>query len=398
MEEIAMKHFPNPLFIAISCLFLASCTSPGKSTAPTPEITVAQDSSPIISATGIVVPEQWASLSARSQAVITEVLVSENERVSTGQLLLSLDGQAAAQAALSIARYELISAQLALDNLKENARTETARTQQAVAEAMKAVHDAQEDVDRLAYRRASDDLITQTQDEIDMAKKQLSRAEDAFKLVKKRPDGDSLKAEAELAVVKARIYLDNRTASLNWYTGRPDDIDSAKYLAALAVAQADLARSQAELDRRKDGPEKRQLNQAEARLALAKSQVKAAEETVADLEIRAPFDGVICNLDARVGEWVAPGKPVLQLGNLDKLQVKTTDLSEIDAARVRPQDVVLVTFDALPGVTVNGTVLRVGNKSAEGSGVNYTAIILLDKIPNALRWGMTAFADIKVNQ
>ncbi|MCX6065590.1 MAG: biotin/lipoyl-binding protein, partial [Chloroflexi bacterium] len=207
-----------------------------------------QDTGAVISTTGIVVPENWATLSARSQAVVVEVLVTEGERVSAGQPLVRLDGQAAAQAKLSAAQYELINAQQALDTLKENADTEASRAQQAVANAMQAVHDAQDDVDKLTYRRASDDLITQTEDEIDLAKKQISRAEDAFKLVKKRPEGDSLRAEAELALVKARTYLDNRISLLNWYTGQPDEIDAAKFRAALAVAQADLARSQAEYD------------------------------------------------------------------------------------------------------------------------------------------------------
>ncbi len=107
---------------------------------------------------------------------------------------------------------------------------------------------------------------------------------------------------------------------------------------------------------------------------------------------------MVCNLEARVGEWIAPGLTILQLGDLDHLQVETTDLSEIDAARVQPQASVLVTFDALPNVTVPGTVLRVADKSAAGSRVNYTAVIVLENLPSGLRWGMTAFADIQVNE
>jgi HlyD family secretion protein len=394
-----MKTYPEFFFITvIVCLALTGCSSAQEKASATPDNAGAQDSGAMISATGVVVPEKWAALSARRPAVVAEVLVTEGERVSAGQQLVRLDGQAAAQADLSAARHELILAQQALDTLKENAASEAARAQQAVATAMQAVEDAQEDVDKLDYRRASDDLITQTQDEIDLAKKQVSRAEDAFKLVKKRPDGDSLKAEAELALTRARIYLDNRISYLNWYKGLPDEIDGAKYRAALAVAQADLSRSQAEYDRRKDGPDTKLLALAESRLALAKAQVHAAEESAANLELRAPFDGAVCNLDVRVGEWVTPGIPILQLGDLSSLRLETTDLSEIDAARIHTQDAVLVTFDALPDVTVKGSVLWVASKSAEGSGVNYTAVIVLEPIPAGLRWGMTAFADIEVSE
>lgn len=393
-EEVFMKR--TYLVIGVLFLFLAGCAADREAT-PTPENYAAGDFSAIINATGVVIPDQWAVMSTRAQGVVTEVLVSEGERVSAGQILMRLDGQAAAQANLAAAQVELINATQALDSLQEHANTETARAQQAVADAMQALEDAQKDVTKLDYRRASDDLLKQTQDEIDLANKQVSRAEDAFKLVKNRPEGDSLKAQAELALIKARTYRDNRISLLNWYLGKPDEIDTAKYRAALSVAQANLARAQADYDRRKDGPDTDLLAQAGARLALAQAQMQAAGEAAANLELRAPFDGVICNLNVRAGEWVTPGLPILQLGDLDNLRVETTDLSEIDAARVHPQDTALITFDALPDVKVRGTVLWVANKSASGSGVNYTAVVVLDSVPAGLRWGMTAFVDIEVS-
>lgn len=378
-------------------LLLTGCGA-GEQATPTPTKGEANDTGPVISATGVVVPDQWAALSARNQGVIAEVLVSEGEQVSTGQVLIRLDGLAAAQASLSAAQYELVNAQQALDTLKNDADVERARTQQAIADAMKALHDAQDDADSLYYPRASDTRIKNTQADIDLAKKALARAQDTWRQVARLEDGNERKAQALAAMTDAQLYLDDLISKYNWYTGAPDDIDAAKYRAALALAQADLARLQSEYDRRKDGPDTNVLAQAEARLSLAKAQVKAAGEAVADLELRAPFGGVVCNLDVRVGEWVAPGTVLLQLGDLTKLRVETTDLSEIDAARVHPQDVVSVTFDALPEVVVNGAILRVGNKSAKSSGVNYTAVIVLDDIPENLRWGMTAFADIEVGQ
>ena len=54
-------------------------------------------------------------------------------------------------------------------------------------------------------------------------------------------------------------------------------------------------------------------------------------------------------------------------------------------------------FDALPDVKVAGKVARIDPKAKEGAGVNYTAVIQLDQIPDALRWGMTANADINAS-
>ena len=80
----------------------------------------------------------------------------------------------------------------------------------------------------------------------------------------------------------------------------------------------------------------------------------------------------------------------------DGLEVETTDLNEIDVARVKVGDTVTVTFDALPDVTVQGKVASIAPRSSEGAGVNYTVHVTFDDAPDGLRWGMTAFVDIAV--
>jgi hypothetical protein len=55
---------------------------------------------------------------------------------------------------------------------------------------------------------------------------------------------------------------------------------------------------------------------------------------------------------------------------------------------------VRVTFDALPGQEVSGTVLRIASRAQEGLGVSYQASISLDEVPEGIRWGMTAFVEI----
>jgi RND family efflux transporter MFP subunit len=135
---------------------------------------------------------------------------------------------------------------------------------------------------------------------------------------------------------------------------------------------------------------------AQARLDNARSALKAAEAKLEDLELKAPFSGTISEVNVRQGEWINAGQAVLVAANLADLQVETTDLNEIDAARVKVGNPVVVTFDALPGVEVNGIVKSIAPKASEGSGVNYTVIVELDEVPDQLRWGMTAFVDIEV--
>lgn len=67
-------------------------------------------------------------------------------------------------------------------------------------------------------------------------------------------------------------------------------------------------------------------------------------------------------------------------------------------AQIAVGDPASLTFDALPDVVVKATVTRIAPKAAEGAGVNYTLTIALDEIPEGLRWGMTAFVDIEVEE
>ena len=127
-----------------------------------------------------------------------------------------------------------------------------------------------------------------------------------------------------------------------------------------------------------------------------RSQLAAAQAALADLELAAPFAGVVSELHINPSEWVSPGQPVLLIADLAHLQVETTDLGEIDVAQIVVGDIVIVTYDALPDVVAEGTISRIAPKASEGSGVNYTVVIDLHEIPAALRWGMTAFVDVEL--
>ena len=47
----------------------------------------------------------------------------------------------------------------------------------------------------------------------------------------------------------------------------------------------------------------------------------------------------------------------------------------------------MVTFDALPGVQVDGTIAKIAPKSSKTTGVNYTVTIDLAQIPEGLALG-----------
>ncbi|MFQ5616112.1 MAG: biotin/lipoyl-binding protein, partial [Anaerolineales bacterium] len=104
-------------FILIFTVFVSACSNFSAEATPTPRPAVDDDYIPVISATGKVVPAEWATLSVQAGGVVAEVLVEEGKMVEAGQVLLRLEGEEDAQAIIATAQLELATAQNALDDL-----------------------------------------------------------------------------------------------------------------------------------------------------------------------------------------------------------------------------------------------------------------------------------------
>jgi HlyD family secretion protein len=96
----------------------------------------------------------------------------------------------------------------------------------------------------------------------------------------------------------------------------------------------------------------------------AKAAISAVEADLAKFAIRAPFDGVIAELTAEVGEWITPSPPLLTapavLDLIDPSSVYVSaPMDEVDSASVRAGQRAKVTVDSHPGAEFEGRVLRV---------------------------------------
>jgi multidrug efflux pump subunit AcrA (membrane-fusion protein) len=196
-------------------------------------------------------------------------------------------------------------------------------------------------------------------------------------------------AEAELATAHALLSDAKRELQRVLDGPQPGEV---------ALLEAHIEKGYRDYETFRFGPDPEDVAVAEARITNAEAQLAAANSAIVDRELVAPFDGVISAVHVNPNEWVAPGSPVLLIGDLDHLQVETTDLSEIDVAQISLGDPAVVTLDALPELALEGTVVSIAPKADAGAGVNYPVIIELSEIPPALRWGMTAFVDIELER
>jgi len=385
------------VLILLALLLLVGCSGLPQRATPTPTPVVEGDLTPLVNATGIVVPARYTTLSVTTGGVIAELLVEENDVVTAGQPLMRLKGSEDLQAAVAAAQLEVVAAQHDLDLLSKDLDLRLSRANQAVVDAKQALRDAERRLYNVELAAKQVD-IDQARANLVLARDKLEKALEDYEPYEDKPEDNLTRAALLSAKAQAEEQHDAAVRLLNNLLAGANDLDVAEAQAGFEFAQAQLAVAQREYEMLQKGADPQDVKLAEERLTYAKAQLSAAEAALRDLELQAPFDGTVSELYVRQSQWIAPGQPVLSLADLGHLRVETTDLNEIDVARLDVGNSAIVTFDALPDVSVEGKVVRIAPKASEGSGVNYTAIVELDEIPMKLRWSMTAFVDIEVTE
>ncbi len=186
----------------------------------------------------------------------------------------------------------------------------------------------------------------------------------------------------------ARAEVASAQAELNRLTG-------ASRSGALEAAQANVAIAEAGLAKLTADPDVSALAQAAAAVARAELAVKEAQHAIVETTLTAPFDGTIAALDLKVREYVAPGTPVVRLADSSAWQIETADLTELNVANIRAGTPATISFDALPGVSLAGTVTHVKGFGENRQGdIVYTVTVAPDQWDARLRWNMTASVSI----
>lgn len=421
---------------------------------PTPEVDLWEtwDQS-YVSVTGRVVPVRRAELAFTMPGRVLEVLVKEGDTVEAGQLLARLDdaqllaavaqaeagvaqaeaqlaklragarseqvavtraavaqaqealttaelGVASAEAQAAMAEAGLLAAQAQLRQLRNGPlpeEIEIARQQVELAKAQRYAAQAQRDavggqrdrasssqdpVVRMSYQPGSYEAA---EGQAFAAENQVTIAELQYELLKQGPRPEQI-AVAEAQVAQAQASWDAALVAVEVAEGQ-----RTAAAAALQQAEAQLALVQAP-------PTPEDLALAEASLAQAEAALEQARAALAQAHLTSPIAGTVAQVDLRPGEMAPAGVPVIAVGSLDAFQIETTDMDEIDAARVQIGDQAQLLFDALPDLELTGTVKSVALKAGAGlGGTAFKVVIALDGPVEGLRWGMTASVDILVD-
>ncbi|MCS2172173.1 HlyD family secretion protein [Scandinavium sp. TWS1a] len=254
------------------------------------------------------------TIAPKTAGYVTELKVSDNQRVKKGDLLVVIDprdntaqrDQAKAQLGLTVAQLHQAQAQLALSKVQYPAQRDEARAQVLKAQADLANAEA-------SYRRQRGvDPRATTQQNIDSANAQLRSA------------------QAGLASAKAQLEVADQV-------------------------QLQIRQQETNVEARE-----RQVDQA-------KAQLETADLNLSYTEVRAPFDGFVTKRNVQNGTLVQAGTALFSLVSTDVWI--TANFKESQLERMTPGNKVSVSVDAWPDIELEGHV----DSIQQGSGAKFSA-------------------------
>ena len=380
-----MKRLFGLSFFVMLGLLLSACGAAGgqAAAASTPIPTVMADST--IVAEGRLEPIHYVDIAFNASGTVSEVLVSEGEQVTEGQVIAHLENSEAKQAEVANAEEAFLQAQQAFDSAEATALGK-------LADANEAVRAAQYEMDNFTAPSNLRDMSTREALQYTAANLEEARVNfEPYRYLEERLAREISRENPNKDQVyrsTAKVYkkrLDDAWAEYN------KAIKWTTLEANLESAKAELAQAQKEYDMLSSGSDAGEKALAEAQFEAARANLEAARAALADVELRAPFDGTVAGLKVKGGEAVTPGQVVVSVADFSGWIVKTTDLTELDVVNISEGQAVQIELDALPEEVLDGMVQLIGQNYSEKQGdiVYEVTVALTESLPN-MRWGMTS--------
>jgi HlyD family secretion protein len=316
-----------------------------------------QDLTSIVTASGQIEPENYANVNANSIGKVTDIYVTEGQRVRKGQLVLrtqDVEEQAdvdAQQAALQASQATLASDEASVESY--GAAVKTARADLAQSEAQLAQA-------KLAYQRG-----------LELLKESLLSKQD----------------------------FDQR-----YGTYRVDQ-------ATVQSSQAKLTQAQAQYLQAKNT-----RDMASAQVTQAQAALLRATDVRNQTLYKSPYNGIITDLPVHVGEDEVPGVQntagslLYQVSNLSVIDANIM-VDETDIASIRIGQHAYVSIDALPNKSFEGSVTQIGQTalssttgeattgasqttSTNEEAKQFKVVVRLGDPPTILRPGLSTTAQI----
>ncbi len=343
----------------------------------------------IVGATGVVNANQSASLPWQTNGRVAMVNVKLNDQAVKDQVLAELDPTSVSQA-INSARADLVNAKRNLEDVLQS-NTAEADAYLTLVKADDKVKTTKNSRDHWNYLNSDWNNVYRARSEFLQADNELIKARNAFDAATLLPSRDASRKAAADKLAAAQLVDDKALRALNVLLGRTYDNTVAEDFANYDLAKAKAVDARRTWERLANGPNKDDIEAAQAKVDAAESAVKMAKVT-------APFNGTVTQVDAKAGDEVNSGIVSFRVDDLSQLKVKV-EIPEVDVNRVKVGQRVELTFDAVLGSKYTGTVTEVEPVGTDNQGVvNFTVTIELNDGDGEVRPGMTAAVNIVVSE
>jgi HlyD family secretion protein len=446
------------LALAVAVIFGGCAGARPAGVAPAAPLVVTVDRGDIVSTlrVGAVIRARRVArlafdLPPAGQARVKTVYVKAGQAVQAGQTLAALDTTdlqkeaAAAEKALQAAqrdlervqapageaelatarlnvikaRLDLLEAQRALERLQQpdisalQAKVEDAEHALALAQldrellehsddAGKALRDLEYTVAWQSRRLAElGDLVQRGRANLEQAAEYRTLQEQHSKtqsdLAALRRQTAAARASADAAVQRAAESLAQARKDLAAAGSiDPDALDIVRARDAVDAARLALARAEADEAKLKAGPDPDKLAQAQDEVTSKRRALDEARQALARAELKAPFAGVVADLNVQAGDTVSGRTVAATILDLSALQA-VASVDEMDIMALRAGMSARITLETFPGEVFTATIDMLPLQGvAEGETLNYEVTLDFDHRGLPLRPGMSALVEFEL--
>lgn len=162
---------------------------------------------------------------------------------------------------------------------------------------------------------------------------------------------------------------------------------------SLTTDKQKIIETQQSLDKTQQGSDVLDIQSAELNVTKAQNALTDAKNALANYYIRAPFAGTLAAVNAKKYDTANNGSALATIITPD--QIATLSVNEVDAAKMAVGQKATLTFDAIDGLTIAGTVSSIDTIGAVSQGVvSYNVKVNFSTQDTRVKPGMTANASI----
>ncbi len=356
-----------------------------------------EDLAVTVTANGTIQPEVSINISPKTSGILKSLYVKEGDRVQKGQLLARMD-DANLQGQLLQMKGQLLAAQANLQKLEAGNRP------QDISQAQAELAQAQANLQRLKAGSRSQE-VAQARARYESAQSNLRQAEIVYQQNQQLyqqgaiSERDWTNSRTQRDVAQAQVREAQQALNLQTVGTRPEEIQQAE--AIVRQRQAALSLAQA-------GSRAEDIAQARAQVIAAQGNLKTVQTQIKDMEIRAPFAGIVTRKYADPGAFVTPttagsavssatSSSILSLASQNRV---VTNIAESNIAQMRLGQKARIKADAYPDQRFTGEVTQIAPQSIVQQNVTSfeVKVAILDDPQQLLKAGMNVQVTFEVGK